>query len=85
MRSVLLLMTTLVLFGCGQPAPEDEPILVEDVPPKLMEIAKEKLPDVEFEQALRRADGSYEVRGKDKQGKVRDIDLTATGEVIEIE
>lgn len=83
MRSVLL-VSVLCLAGCSGGS-RDVPIPPDEVPEALMVIAKEKLPDVKFEQALKRADGSYEIRGKDKRGKVRDIDLTASGEVIEIE
>jgi hypothetical protein len=50
-----------------------------------MKISQEKLPDVKFERAVKRADGSYEISGKDKKGKVRDVELTATGEVTEVE
>ena len=60
-------------------------ILVEDVPANLHQIADENLPDVKFDQAIRRSDGTYEIRGKDAKGKVRDIDLAADGKVIEIE
>jgi hypothetical protein len=51
----------------------------------MRQVADEKLPNVKFEQATKRADGSYEIRGKDKTGKVHDIDLDAQGKVIEIE
>jgi hypothetical protein len=30
-------------------------------------------------------DGSYEVRGKDPKGKVRDVEFSPTGEVTEVE
>lgn len=82
-RSVAM-MALLLALGCGT-EPAATAIKVEDVPENLMKIAKEKLPECTFEQALKRADGSYEIRGKDKIGKAHDIDLTATGEVIEIE
>ena len=58
---------------------------MEEVPANLMDIAKEKLPDVTFEQAVRKSNGVLEVRGKDKGGKVRDIEFSQTGEVVEIE
>ncbi|MCX7419716.1 MAG: hypothetical protein NT013_09285 [Planctomycetia bacterium] len=78
------MLALLLSLGCGAASPATA-IKVEDVPENLMKIAKEKLPEVTFEQALKRADGTYEIRGKDKRGKSRDIDMTATGEVIEIE
>ncbi len=71
-------------FGCGKSV-TDTPILIDEVPVNLLKIANEKLPNVKFDQAIRRSDGSFEIRGKDAKGKVRDIDLAADGKVIEIE
>ncbi len=84
MRQLLLVSLVVLLVGCG-PAVIDTPILVEDVPANLRQIADENLPEVKFDQAIRRSDGTYEIRGKDAKGKVRDIDLAADGKVIEIE
>lgn len=70
--------------GCSAAA-KDELVPLDSVPASVMDIAKEKLPDVTFDQALKRSDGSFEIRGKDKKGKVRDIDLKANGEILEIE
>jgi len=50
----------------------------------LLQLLKQ-LPDVKFEQAIKRTDGTYEVRGRDKAGRVRDVELSATGEVIAVE
>ena len=50
-----------------------------------MKISQEKLPDVKFDRAVKKADGGYEISGKDKKGKVHDVDLTASGEVTEVE
>ena len=73
-----------LLAGCGS-APKDQLVPLEQVPENVIAAARKALPDVTFDQALQRSDGRYEVRGKDKQGKVRDIDLSATGEILEIE
>ncbi len=43
------------------------------------------LPDVTFDSAWRKASGSYEFRGKAKNGKVREIDIRPDGTVEEIE
>jgi len=84
MRLMLLVSLVVLLAGCG-PTVIDTPILVEDVPANLPQIDDENLPDVKFDQAIRRSDGTYEIRGKDAKGKVRDIDLAADRKVIEIE
>jgi hypothetical protein len=49
-----------------------------------VKVAKAKLPEVRCEQAVMRGDGSFEIRGRDKQGKLRDVELSATGEVLEV-
>lgn len=73
-----------VVCGCAK-SPVDTPVTIEQVPAEIMKIAKEQLPEVNFNQALRRSDGSFEIRGKDPQGKVRDVEFDAKGAVIEIE
>ena len=70
--------------GCGA-ASQNQAISIDEVPKNLLEIAKEKLPDVTFDQAVRKSNGVLEVRGKDKKGKVRDVEFSKTGEVVEIE
>jgi hypothetical protein len=84
MRHFGLLMLALTIVGCsGESSGELVPL--DTVPPPIMQTAKEKLPDVQFENALKRSDGSYEVRGKDKQGRVRDVEFSPTGEFLEVE
>ncbi len=79
------LVCLLVLFcGCGSGA-KDQPIPLDQVPAEYQKTAKAKLPDVKFEQAIKRSDGTYEVRGRDKSGRVRDVELSANGEVIAVE
>ncbi len=70
--------------GCGAAAP-GELVPLEKLPENMLQTAQEQLPDVKFESALKRSDGSFEVRGKDRQGKVRDVEFSAAGEVLEIE
>ncbi|HEV8002163.1 MAG TPA: hypothetical protein VGP63_19900 [Planctomycetaceae bacterium] len=82
-RKAAVLIILVALAGCGQPTAA--PIPLEQVPASIMKISQEKLPDVKFDRAVRRADGSYEISGNDKKGKVRDVELTASGEVTEVE
>jgi hypothetical protein len=78
----MLLMIAVV--GCGG-ASKSQIISIDDVPKDLLAIAKEKLPGVTFDQALRKGNGDLEVRGKDPKGKIRDIEFSKTGEIVEIE
>ncbi len=85
MRHVLiLLLLCFVAIGCEEKK-KSEPVSLKDVPDNVMKIAKEKLPDVTFERAMRKPNGEFEVIGKNKQGKTREIDVTPSGEVTEIE
>ena len=52
---------------------------MNDVLPEIMKVAKQKLPDVTFERAMKKANGEYEVIGKNKNGKIREIDIKPDG------
>ena len=84
-RCIVLGLSLLLVFGCGGDTSKDQPILLDQVPASIRKVADDKLPNIKFDQATKRSDGGYEIRGKDKNGKVRDIDLTLDGKVIEIE
>jgi uncharacterized membrane protein YkoI len=84
MRHFSFCALVCLVVGCGSTS-SGELIPLDKVPESMLTTAKEKLPEVQFESALKRSDGTYEVRGKDKQGKVRDVEFSATGEVLEIE
>jgi hypothetical protein len=50
-----------------------------------MKIAKEKLPDMNFDKAWKNPAGDFEIAGKMKNGKIREIDIKPDGTVVEIE
>lgn len=85
MRSTLIVFVLLLIAGCGADKPKGENVELDKVPEPVMKVAKEKLPDVKFEQAWKTPSGNYEVRGKGKNGKVRDIQVKADGEVVEVD
>jgi hypothetical protein len=76
-------------FGCASSPPGSDPIVpIEQVPANVMEVARKQLPGYTFDTAYKmKIDGkdAYEVRGKDKRGKVREVEVSATGEVLAIE
>lgn len=84
MRYVLLVIIGIAASGCSSEG-KKEPLALDKVPEPVMKVAKEKLPDVKFERALKKPNGEFEVIGKDKTGKVREIDITPDGTVTEIE
>jgi hypothetical protein len=80
-----LALAAVFLVGCSEDRSKFEVVPIEKVPDMAMKVAKEKLPGVTFQQAWKKPDGTYEIRGKDANGKVREIELTEQGEVKEIE
>ena len=76
----------LLAAGCGRPAAKQvEALRIEDVPPELVAIAREKLPDVRFDTVWRKPSGTFELRGKGKNGKIREVDIRPDGTVEEVE
>jgi len=84
MRTVLVAAFLAGALGCGA-IQGREVIALADVPVNVMDVAKKELPGVTFDKAWKKKDGSFEVSGKDKSGKIREIDVKADGTVIEIE
>jgi hypothetical protein len=84
MRHFCFYVVVCFVVGCSGSS-SGELVPLDKLPENMLETAKEKLPDVKFENALKRSDGTFEVRGRDNKGKVRDVEFSATGEVIEVE
>jgi hypothetical protein len=84
MRVVLMLVLAFAVIGCNSDE-KNVPVPLDQVPENVMKVAKEKLPDVKFEKAQKKPNGEFEVIGKDKTGKVREIDIKPDGTVTEIE
>lgn len=80
----------LVASGCGDALEPTEMVPVGKLPDPVLKTAKEKLPDVKFDTAWKeheKEDGEevFEVRGKTVGGKTRDIKITASGKVLEVD
>ena len=79
----------LAALGCG--GEELEPahsVPIDQVPPELMEVARKQLPGLKFDRAYKievNGKDAYEIRGKDSRGKIREVELSQDGEVIEVE
>ena len=85
MRSIVMVLALLFVVGCGERTPKGENVELDKVPEPVMKAAKEKLPGVAFEQAWKTPNGNFEVRGKAKNGKVRDIQVKPDGTVVEVD
>ena len=81
-------LSLVLLSGCESRPTADQIVPLAQVPANLVEIARKELPGITFDVAYKlKVDGkdAYELRGKNKQGKTREVELSATGEVLEIE
>ena len=87
--SLLVLVTvgsvTVFVTGCGDSGGKAIIVPLDQVPEPLLKTAKQKLPEVRFDHARRLPNGNYEIRGKAKNGKVREVELNVAGEVVEVE
>ena len=88
MRSSLTsLLVSFTLFGCGQ-AFQEEVVPIDKIPPQIMEAAQKELPDIQFEQAWKTKDGEkelYEIRGKNKKGQIKEVEIFTDGKVYKVE
>jgi hypothetical protein len=87
-RTVFALLLTLTAAGCESEPTSDQIVPIESVPPNVMEAARKQLPGLTFDTVYKmkiQGKDSYEVRGKDNRGKIREVEVSATGEVIAIE
>jgi uncharacterized membrane protein YkoI len=85
---VLGMMLAFALGCASSPPPSDVIVPIDQVPANVMEVARKQLPGYTLDTAYKvKIDGkdAYEVRGKDSRGKVREVEVSAAGEVLAIE
>ena len=86
MRFAVLLMV-LILTGCGsQPAPTTT-VPLSEIEPTVIASAQKSLPKVKFDSARKIQFGTEEVleiRGKLPNGKVREVKVSSSGQVLEV-
>ena len=91
MRYLMAALPALCLVtGCGEKLENVEMVPLDKLPEPVMTTAKEKLPGVKFDSAWKeheKEDGEdvFEVRGKTSTGKTRDIKVSASGKVLEVD
>ncbi|HXT58371.1 MAG TPA: hypothetical protein VN699_07045 [Pirellulales bacterium] len=76
--------------GCTKSLENVEMVPIEKLPEPVVKTANEKLPGVKFDTAWKEAEkvngeDVYEVRGKASNGKTRDIKVSASGSVLEVD
>ena len=87
MRRFLLLPVLMAVAGCGQSGVTEHrtAITIDRVPSNVLKIAQDKFPDIKFDEAWKHDTGVIEVRGKAKNGKIREVEVSPAGEIVEIE
>jgi hypothetical protein len=87
MRYVLLLMV-LFAVGCGGTPATKEFVPIAEIEPSLVKVAEKALPTVKFESARKikvNGEDVFEMRGKMPNGKIREVEVSTSGKVVEIE
>ena len=92
MAGLLMSAATLGLTGCDDHYPETrrKVIKLEELPENIASSAKKALPNITLEDTWQNLskDGkveSYEVRGKDAKGKIREVRVGLDGSILELE
>ena len=81
----LLPIGVLLLCGCGPDRSGAGLVPLDQLPPGYLDTAKKTIPGVKFDTVWKLKNGNYEIQGKDKNGKRREVELSSSGEVVEIE
>ena len=82
---VIALGAACAMTGCEGKIAKTEIVPLDKVPPAAIKAAEAKLPEVKFDTAWKTKSGNYEIRGKTPGGKVRDLQVTAAGDVVEVD
>ncbi len=88
MRCAVIGVGFALVLGCAKAEPKNEFMPMSEVAPELVKVAQKTLPDVKFEAARKRTingEEVYEIRGKQPNGKIREVEVSVSGNVIEIE
>jgi hypothetical protein len=80
-----ILPAIVVLAGCGSKPAAAPSVAIEDLPPAFVQTAKQRFPRVKFDEVFRKPDGTLEIRGREKNGKIRELQLRPDGTIIELE
>ena len=87
-KTALLASLLMTAWGCGEEIVRLETVPLDQLPPGSMEAATKALPEVKFteaHQAKFNGQDAFEIRGKDKRGKIREVEVSTAGQILEIE
>jgi hypothetical protein len=87
-------LAVMILGGCGERGAEAtsarRTVTLSDVPSNVLDAAKRELPGIDFRDAWKNVDRdgnplSYEIRGQNKNGKIREVRVGLDGKILEKE
>jgi hypothetical protein len=86
-RTITLLILIGAISGCGKRAVPNAKTAIQfdQTPTAVLNAARTKRPDAKFDTVNKGTDGIYEVQGKTKSGKVIEVEVSETGEVVRVE
>lgn len=85
---VLALLLLISAPGCGETPVNQEAVPLEKLPAGSLVAAKKRLPGYTFERARKstfEGKATYEIIGKNKRGKTKEVEVSAAGEILEVE
>ena len=89
MRNGLFMFLLAMTLGCGaKPPATNNFVPLAEVAPELVKVAEKTLPNVKFDSARKikvNGEDAFEIRGKMANGKIREVEVSAAGRVLEIE
>jgi hypothetical protein len=88
MRRLLpLLLSAMLLTACSKPVTTKTKTVMDvaDVPRAVMTAAKKKEPHVKFDKVIKAPNGIYEVQGKNSAGKIIEVEVSESGDVLKVE
>lgn len=82
----LLFGLLLACAGCGSRPAETSVVTLDEIPPDLIKVAEKALPKVKLEHARRmqvNGEEVFQIRGKLPSGKIREVEVSASGKVVD--
>ncbi len=78
----------LFVSGCGEEVESLEPVALDKLPAGSLEAAAKSVPGVKFDRARKakfNGQDAFEIIGKDRRGKVREVEVSTSGQVLDVE
>jgi hypothetical protein len=76
----------VLVMGCSsKEATPIVPVERAEVPAAVLKAAREKMPDVEFTKIWKTPQGTYDLSGRTKRGKIHQLEISPEGKIVEVD